>query len=143
MLSFRAYVTTKKDAFSTPWLFNRSFKYVREGLNSLTHPEELLVKQYENLGYPNLADCVRKGRLYLRLDRIGYYDSAYKKSGFREVFQGDIPSDFDPPENDVDWRIYMMRKYRNTEGLGEVLQKFGWSIERAEEEAKQFHERAL
>ncbi|WVQ65203.1 uncharacterized protein L199_003376 [Kwoniella botswanensis] len=134
-----AYVTTKSDAFSTPWLFNRTLAYVREGSNSLTHPEELLVQQYEKMGYSDLADCVRDGRLYLRLDRIGYYDSAYKKSGFREVFGDDVPSDFTPPEHDVDWRVFSMKRYQKDEGLKEVMNRFGWTLERAEEEAERMH----
>ncbi|WWC88164.1 uncharacterized protein L201_003069 [Kwoniella dendrophila CBS 6074] len=134
-----AYVTTKDDAFSTPKIFNFTYPYVH-GSNELVHAEKMLIGCYERHDRPDLADCVRNGRLYLRLERIGYYDPAFKKRGFREVFGEDIPKDFDPPEDDLSWRIYMMKRYEHDEGLKEVINRFGWTLEKAEklvEEAKQ------
>ncbi|WVQ96995.1 hypothetical protein IAU59_004104 [Kwoniella sp. CBS 9459] len=134
-----AYVTTKAEAFSTPWLFNRTPEYVFLGSNALTPEEVKLCECYEQLGRPDLAQCVRKGRLYTRLNRIGGYDPAYSKSGFREVFGQDIPSDFKPPYEDVDWRVYMMKRYKDIKGLRKMMDKYGWTIERAEAEAVKWH----
>nr|XP_019007640.1 uncharacterized protein I206_07655 [Kwoniella pini CBS 10737]OCF46421.1 hypothetical protein I206_07655 [Kwoniella pini CBS 10737] len=120
-----AYVTTKEDAFSTPAIFNRTFDFFKNGSNELTYAEKLLIDAYERQGKADLADCVRSSRLYVRLDRIGLYDSAYKKSGFREVFGDDIPKDFSPPGDDIGWRGYMIKRYEHDQNLKEVIQKYG------------------
>ncbi|WRT65963.1 uncharacterized protein IL334_002914 [Kwoniella shivajii] len=134
-----AYATTKAEAFSPPFIFNRQAQFVFGGNNSLTRDENILIACYERYDRPDLADCVRNGRLYLRLQRIGQYDPVYQKSGFREVFGDDIPKDFHPPAQDVDWRVYMMKRYKDHAGLSDLLQQHGWSIAKAEEKAKKWH----
>ncbi|WRT65965.1 uncharacterized protein IL334_002916 [Kwoniella shivajii] len=133
-----AYVTTKRDALSTPWIFNRTFAYIKAGSNELTEAEKFLITCYEHHHRPDLANCVRGGRLYLRLERIGFYDPVYRKSGFRQVFGKDIPADFDPPSEDVDWRVYMIKRYQNDIGLREVMERFEWTLEKAEMEASRW-----
>ncbi|WVQ96998.1 hypothetical protein IAU59_004107 [Kwoniella sp. CBS 9459] len=133
-----AYVTTKAEAFATPKLFYFRWAFLG-GSNAMTREEEKLIACYERLGRPDLAECVRKGRLYSRLQRIGVYDPTFRLKGFREVFGDDIPADFTPPSADVDWRVYMMKRYKDHEGLRSVMKKFGWTLERAEEEAVNWH----
>ncbi|WVW80440.1 hypothetical protein I302_102422 [Kwoniella bestiolae CBS 10118] len=135
-----AYVTTKAEAFSTPYIFNRTGEYIFLGSNEMTEDEKSLIETYVRLGREDLADCVRNGRLYTRLQRIGQYDKAYKKSGFREVFDV-IPSDFDPPKTDADWTVYMIRRYAHDVGLQGYMAKYEWSLERAEKEAMEWHEK--
>ena len=59
----RAYVTTKEDAFARPVAFTSS-----EGSNDSTPNEDVLIQAYLELGRADLADCVRGGRLYHRLE---------------------------------------------------------------------------
>nr|XP_018265005.1 uncharacterized protein I303_03187 [Kwoniella dejecticola CBS 10117]OBR87163.1 hypothetical protein I303_03187 [Kwoniella dejecticola CBS 10117] len=127
-----ARVTTKADAFSDG-LFRETEDFFWRGDNSLTDMEERVIDCYNKHGRPDLAECVTGSRLYHRLASIGRYDPARHKSGYREVFKPDLPEDFDPPPRDADWRVYMMQRYRANEGLQEVMQKYGWNIERAEE----------
>ncbi|WWC96661.1 hypothetical protein V866_003533 [Kwoniella sp. B9012] len=138
-----AYVTTKGEAFSTPKLFHQDYEWMRLGDNSLREAERILIECYELHGRSDLADCVRRGKLYTRLEGIGNYDPLCVKKGFREVFGDDIPEDFHPPENDVDWRIYMMKRYENLEELKKVMEDYGWSIERAENEKEKWRIRQV
>ncbi|WWD05432.1 hypothetical protein V865_003509 [Kwoniella europaea PYCC6329] len=138
-----AYVTTKEEAFSTPKIFNQDYKWMRLGNNSLREAERILIECYEHHGRSDLADCVRRCKLYTRLEGIGSYDPLCVKKGFREVFGDDIPEDFHPPENDVDWRIYMMKRYENLEELKKVMEDYGWSIERAENEKEKWRIRQV
>nr|XP_019007641.1 uncharacterized protein I206_07656 [Kwoniella pini CBS 10737]OCF46422.1 hypothetical protein I206_07656 [Kwoniella pini CBS 10737] len=125
-----AYVTTKSDAFSTPHFFNRTFAYMK-GSNSLSHAEDLLIECYKRHGRDDLAECVKEGKLYLRMERIGYYDPAFTKSGFREVFGEDVPKDFNPPDDDAGWRKYMLKRYEHDQTLKEVIDKYGTKQELA------------
>ncbi|OCF43231.1 hypothetical protein I317_02941 [Kwoniella heveanensis CBS 569] len=68
-----AYVTTKAEAFAAPDDFSLRRVYL-EGLNTMSYDEKKLIACYERLQRPDLADCVRNGRLYTRLTRIGLYD---------------------------------------------------------------------
>ncbi|WWD05439.1 hypothetical protein V865_003516 [Kwoniella europaea PYCC6329] len=61
------------------------------------------------------------------------------KIGFREPFEPDLPSDFQPPLDDVDWRVYMMERYKDNKGLQELMKILDWTIEKATEEAFQWH----
>ncbi|OCF56702.1 hypothetical protein L486_05556 [Kwoniella mangroviensis CBS 10435] len=130
-----AYVTTKAEAFASPWLFYRDQNY-RLGSNELTSDQELLIEVYKRYDRPDLADCVRNGRLYARLDQIGHYEQTLQKSGFREVFGKDILGVFDPPRADVDWRVYMMKRCKNDKGLIGMMKRCKWPLERAEKEAE-------
>ncbi|WWC88162.1 uncharacterized protein L201_003067 [Kwoniella dendrophila CBS 6074] len=134
-----AYATSKGEAFASAYIFYDMVEYIR-GDNSLTKEEKLLNDIYEKHDRKDLVECVKNGRLYQRLTRIGQYDRFYLKSGFREVFDSSnsIPN-YDPPENDVDWRIYMMKRYIDNEELGNLMSKHDWSIERAEKEADKWY----
>ena len=67
----RAFVTTKAHAFAAPIGFYDNDQY-QEGKNHLALEEQLLVMAYDRLGFPDLADCVKNGRIYQRLgDVIG------------------------------------------------------------------------
>ncbi|KAK6907647.1 hypothetical protein I203_101645 [Kwoniella mangroviensis CBS 8507] len=133
-----AYVTTKEEAFSTPKIFNQDYEWMRMGDNSLREAEKILIECYLRHERSDLADCVRRGKLYARLEGIGNYDPLCVKKGFREVFGDDIPDDFHRPDDDVDWRIYMMKRYENHEGLQKVMEDYEWSIERAENEKEKW-----
>ncbi|WWC60589.1 uncharacterized protein I303_103163 [Kwoniella dejecticola CBS 10117] len=133
-----AYVTSKGEAFSSPYIFYDMQDYIR-GSNELTKEEHMLMGCYERQNRPDLVDCVKNGRLYQRLTRIGQYDSAYGKEGFREPFRPIPISDFDPPSSDTDWRVYMMKRYNGEEALQKVMAKYGWSVERAEKEAQEYN----
>ncbi|WWC68363.1 uncharacterized protein I206_102288 [Kwoniella pini CBS 10737] len=136
-----AYVTTKAEAFSAPYIFNRTAPYVFDVSNAMTKEEEILMDTYRQLNRPDLAECVKNGRLYNRLLRIGQYDPAYPKSGFREVFGDNIPNDFNPPVADVDWRVYMIKRCSNDKKLQKIMKKFDVTLEQAEEQAKKWHEK--
>ncbi|WWC88159.1 uncharacterized protein L201_003064 [Kwoniella dendrophila CBS 6074] len=133
-----AYVTTKSEAFSTPYIFNRRLFYER-GSNGFSKEEGILVDSYNRLGRPDLGKCVKAGKIYTRLGDIGHYSKANKKSGYRDVFGKDKPADLTPPEDDVDWRVYMMKRHADNQGLRDYMQKFEWTIEKAEEAARLWH----
>ncbi|OCF56700.1 hypothetical protein L486_05554 [Kwoniella mangroviensis CBS 10435] len=98
-----AYTTTKAEAFAAPPLLYESINLF-SGENSMTEEENFLIGCYRKYGRPDLGDCVEKGRLYQRLSFIGHWYDFYKKIGFREPFEPDLPSDFHPPLDDVDWQ---------------------------------------
>ncbi|OCF31865.1 hypothetical protein I317_02956 [Kwoniella heveanensis CBS 569] len=133
-----AYVTTKAQAFAPPQVFYESSAYMFDGDNSLTRDEKVLMEIHMREGREDLAGCVKHGRLYQRLGRIEQYDKAYAKSGFTEVFTPFRPSgfDLDPPAEDCQWRVCMMKRYKDDEGLHEIMKKHNWTIERAEEIAR-------
>ncbi|WVF70965.1 hypothetical protein IAT40_005761 [Kwoniella sp. CBS 6097] len=129
-----AFATTKGEAFCSPEIFYNLMNFWG-GRDVMSPEEDLLIAAYEKHGRPDLADCVRNGRLYQRLARIGRYDRNCRKIGFRNVF-GDNPAlEFNPPPYDDDkWRVYMMDRYKEKPGLQKAMEKFGWTIERAKEE---------
>ncbi|WVR05596.1 hypothetical protein IAU60_002615 [Kwoniella sp. DSM 27419] len=132
-----AFGTTKGEAFAAPYIFWEDLSFMR-GNNKMTKEEEYLIWCYEQLQRPDLADCVRQGRLYQRLTKIGQYGHIWTKKGYREVFAEDIPADFHPPSEDPHWRVYMIKRYRANEGLQQMMMKGEWSIERAEHEAAKY-----
>ncbi|OCF43234.1 hypothetical protein I317_02944 [Kwoniella heveanensis CBS 569] len=137
-----AFTTTKGEAFAAPEFFYDKHDYMRD-LNEMTHEENLLIAAYEKHGRSDLAECVRNGRIFQRLSRIGRYTFNYWKDGFRKVF-GEIPlPDFDPPKGREDdrWRLYMMQRYKDHEGLKAAMKRFGWTLARAEEEIPKGDER--
>ncbi|OCF31876.1 hypothetical protein I316_06474 [Kwoniella heveanensis BCC8398] len=119
-----AYATTKGEAFAAPAIFYTDLAYIFRGDNSLRRDEKILIEMYDREGRADLADCVRNGRLYHRLSRIGQYDTAYDKAAFREVL-GPLPDGFDPPKDDQGWKAYMLDRYKDDEGLKKVIEKFG------------------
>lgn len=65
----RTGTTTKAAAFASPkWAHNTDAWTA--GDNSFTPEEEFLCEAYQNQGRPDLADCVRGGRRYQRLDHL-------------------------------------------------------------------------
>ncbi|WVQ97000.1 hypothetical protein IAU59_004109 [Kwoniella sp. CBS 9459] len=128
-----ARITTKADAFASSDLFYFAHDFW-VGEDKMTDEENMLIATYMRYGRPDLADCVRNGRLYQRLERIGRYDRTFEKAGFRIAFDR-LPPDFDPPESDSRWRIYMLKRYKGHEGLQKLMGKLEWTIERAEAEA--------
>ncbi|WWC68366.1 uncharacterized protein I206_102291 [Kwoniella pini CBS 10737] len=135
-----AHVTSKEEAFSSPYIFYDMIDYIR-GDNQLTKEEIMLIDCYDRYNRPDLAECVKNGRLYQRLSSIGHYDKAYSKKGFREPFEPIPISDFHPPAQDVDWRVYSIKRYQNHKGLVETMKKFGVTLEKAEEDARDWHAR--
>ncbi|WVF70960.1 hypothetical protein IAT40_005756 [Kwoniella sp. CBS 6097] len=85
-----AYATTKGEAFASPYIFYDSLFFIG-GKNDMTDEEVQLIQAYEKYGRPDLAECVKNGRLYQRLTRIGYYERVYRKNGFREPFGKTCP----------------------------------------------------
>ncbi|WWC60590.1 uncharacterized protein I303_103164 [Kwoniella dejecticola CBS 10117] len=127
-----AHVTTKAEAFTPHWIF--SFAY--GGPNKMTENENKLIEAYKRHNRPDLAECVKTGRFYHRLGSIGYFYQVLKKEAHRAVFGKDIPKNFRPPPEDVDWRVYMMNRYKDDEGLKKNMSKHKWTLERAEREAQ-------
>ncbi|WVW80439.1 hypothetical protein I302_102421 [Kwoniella bestiolae CBS 10118] len=138
-VQYRAYVTTKAEGFAAPPLLYECINHFIGG-NIMTNEEEFLTECYKKHGRPDLADCVENGRIYQRLSLIGQWNSAFRKIGFREIFEPDLPADFDPPVDEVDWRVYMMERYKDHRGLQELMKKIDWSIGRAKEEAEKWHQ---
>ncbi|WVQ96999.1 hypothetical protein IAU59_004108 [Kwoniella sp. CBS 9459] len=138
-----AYTTTKGEAFCAPEIFYNLI-YFWAGRDVMSQEESMLIAAYEKHGRLDLADCVRNGRLYQRLARIGRYDKNIMKSGFRTIFSEHPAPDFDPPaRSDEKWRVYMMKRYKENPGLQRAMSRFGWTIERAEGEVVKAEKRGV
>ncbi|WWC68362.1 uncharacterized protein I206_102287 [Kwoniella pini CBS 10737] len=131
-----SYITTKEEAFAAPFNFGKDTVFRREGDNSIRPLEQHLIRAYENLGRPDLGDCVKNGKLYSRLSMIGYYSGIWDKKGFREVFGKDTPADLQPPDKEYDRVVYFMKRYQSKIGLQKLLKQENWTLEKAEEQAK-------
>jgi hypothetical protein len=70
LISLRTATTTKAAAFAAPQWAYETEEVTHMGENSLTKEEILLAETYEQLERPDLAECVRGGRRYHRLDSI-------------------------------------------------------------------------
>ncbi|WRT65964.1 uncharacterized protein IL334_002915 [Kwoniella shivajii] len=134
-----AYTTTKGEAFAAPYIFYEDIDYITAD-NIMTKEEQLLIDCYERHSRPDLADCVRGGRLYQRLRHIGQYADHNWKRGFREPFGPNPAPNFHPPKYDVDWRVYMMKRYTDDVGLADIMQRSRCTIEKSEEEARKWHQ---
>ncbi|KAF9072361.1 hypothetical protein BDP27DRAFT_428575 [Rhodocollybia butyracea] len=64
-----AYTASKSEAFAAP-LALVDVEAFFDGVNDLSPGEEKLAKAYEELGRPDLAACVRTGKVYQRLPMI-------------------------------------------------------------------------
>ncbi|WVQ77744.1 hypothetical protein IAR50_007434 [Cryptococcus sp. DSM 104548] len=88
-------VTTKSEAFSSPLGLHAldlqgSWE---EGSNHLHAEELIMVEAFEKLGRPDLGDCIRHGRLYLRLrdalrpDDNMFYFQRHNVNGLLDAFR--------------------------------------------------------
>ncbi|OCF43222.1 hypothetical protein I317_02930 [Kwoniella heveanensis CBS 569] len=81
-----AYATSKAEAFAAPTACFGSEEY--DGPVNALHPSEMkLMEAYEQLGRPDLAECVKNGRFYHRLAVfLGYPPASVElMDGFREL----------------------------------------------------------
>jgi hypothetical protein len=64
------FTTTKEEAFASPkWAYSDDAGWLT-GDKGLSREEQLLCEAYEALGRTDLADCVRGGRIFHRLEAI-------------------------------------------------------------------------
>ncbi|WVW80452.1 hypothetical protein I302_102434 [Kwoniella bestiolae CBS 10118] len=92
------YVTSKAEAFSSPLAMIPPSSFW-DGDNTLSSLEEMLIVEYENLGHPDLAKCVREGKIYQRLNLLlGYYPDLKHLNALRELITNDEVSFFDERE---------------------------------------------
>ncbi|WVQ65208.1 uncharacterized protein L199_003381 [Kwoniella botswanensis] len=97
-----AYVTSKSEAFGSCNAFMDP-KTFWHGNNSLSRLELRLIEEYQTLGHPDLAECVKYGRLYQCLDvLVGRYPDLDFLNGIREIVTGDQHSFCDTDEY-INW----------------------------------------
>ena len=113
-------MTTKAEAFSAP-KFTFGTPDQQDGDNSPSNEETLLVSAYERLNRPDLADCVRKGRIYNRLNNmIGYEPivdelNALTRAAYGEDVTGTIFASED------EWVEAAKERYSNNEVLQRLV----------------------
>lgn len=119
---FRAYVTTKSEAFCAPMgmFWNEEWA---EGSNALTKDEHLLIETHERMGRPDLADCVRNGRIYQRLmesmrDDDPFNPRLHHINALRDAFLGDKAGK--PFETIEEWKAAKMRDYGDDDRIREI-----------------------
>jgi len=116
----RAYVTTKAEAFTTPSALYFGKPNFRDGINGLTLDVELLIEAYDRLGRPDLAECVRRGRKYQRMNEVlGGRPDLAQLNGLSEAFLGDKAGE---PSKTLDaWKERAMERYGGDEGSKRVM----------------------
>ncbi|WVQ79860.1 hypothetical protein IAT38_001960 [Cryptococcus sp. DSM 104549] len=121
-----AYVTTKSEAFCAQHELASSDLHGMARLGpSLTEAELLLISAYERFGRPDLADCVRHGRLYQCLAYVVNSctdPDVGDVNRLREVILGDQAGE--PWETLEDWEMAMAEKYRSDPKAADL----GWRL---------------
>nr|XP_031859378.1 uncharacterized protein CI109_005219 [Kwoniella shandongensis]KAA5526450.1 hypothetical protein CI109_005219 [Kwoniella shandongensis] len=117
-----AYVTTKSEAFCAPTGLYWNQEWAK-GNNALTEEELILIGAHESMGRPDLADCVRNGRIYQRLmesirDDDPFGPHLHRINALREAFLGEQAG---KPYNSIDeWRTAKLHEYRDDKRIGEI-----------------------
>jgi hypothetical protein len=120
-----AFTTTKEAAFASPnWAYNTD-GYLA-GDNAQTPEETLLCEAYERLGRADLAECVRNGRIFHRLDDItGYWDSTWgeectlgRLNGLTRAFRGE---DSQSLKTVAEWIKWAAGKHSKAEGFDTIV----------------------
>lgn len=113
-------MTTKAEAFSAP-KFAFGSPGQRKGDNTPSNTETLLVSAYERLNRPDLADCVRKGRIYNRLNSmIGYEPLFYEINALTRAAYGEDATEtiFD---SKTSWIAAAKERYSDNEVLQRLI----------------------
>ncbi|WVQ74212.1 hypothetical protein IAR50_003806 [Cryptococcus sp. DSM 104548] len=71
------YTTTKGEAFASPFCGLRSIEEWYTGDNSLQLAELHIIQLLQHHGREDLANCIRQGHLYLRINETLYLESLY------------------------------------------------------------------
>ncbi|KAK8865629.1 hypothetical protein IAR55_000774 [Kwoniella newhampshirensis] len=117
-----AYTTTKTEAFCAPMGLFWSSEWAA-GDNALTPEEQLLIDIHEAKGRPDLADCVRNGRVYQRLldnmrDDDLFGPDLHRINALRDAFLGDKAGK--PFGTIEEWKEYNMSKYGDDPRIADI-----------------------
>jgi len=105
------------------------------GDNALTEGEIMLCKAYEQRGRDDLADCVKNGRKFQRLEYVignvllfmyrGRTDPwlVGTLNGMVEAFLGEKAGPL--PTSSEDWTEWALARHANDPGLGEIMKLEG------------------
>nr|XP_031859380.1 uncharacterized protein CI109_005221 [Kwoniella shandongensis]KAA5526452.1 hypothetical protein CI109_005221 [Kwoniella shandongensis] len=140
----RAIVTSKAEAFCAHLDLYHDQTFL-DGRNVLTREEHLLIEAHERAGRSDLADCVRNGRLYQRLEWILFPRHPFAPvrvtdlNGIYDAFSGDDKEGEKGPlfGSFEDWRQIMLDKYEDDKRLKVLVGRGKAKAARAEKEAKQ------
>lgn len=115
----RAYITSKGDAFAAPYGLTENWLYSRGGerSNDMNKYELVLIAAYEELGRPDLADCVRRGKFYQRLNDCLYQHPDF--SSLDSLRHSAIGTRY-PQRTLEEWEEAMFKKFEGHEGLRRV-----------------------
>ncbi|WVQ81434.1 hypothetical protein IAT38_003558 [Cryptococcus sp. DSM 104549] len=109
-----AFVTTKAEAFSLPHDMYINAYRIPLADDSPTPVERLLISALERQQRPDLADCVRQGRLYQNIKHVlqcgGYPRSVSDINNLRQVILGDQAGK--PWETVQEWEKATVEKYK-------------------------------
>lgn len=123
----RAYLTSKGEAFSAWDAF--AHPDWNEGVNELSAKEIVLIASYEKLGRADLANCVRQGNKYKRLQPLVSMYSEVQPveylNALRRAFLG-IPDGEaeNEPKTDMEWDIRAIERYKDDERLQVLIKRF-------------------
>ncbi|WWD18195.1 hypothetical protein CI109_102644 [Kwoniella shandongensis] len=116
-----AYTTSKAEAFAAPLALLTAYDLYDSGTNDLTQWEHALIEEYEDMGHPDLADCVRGGRLYHHLYiTIGDEPNMINMECLREAFGRERLGH----ETYEEWGRWGWDKYGDYEGLKRVYDRY-------------------
>lgn len=97
-----------------------------QGSNELGIREKTLIEAYESLGRPDLADCIRHGKKYQRLQllRFGHGGASWQQMvATRRAFLG-LPDDAPGmPATEEEWRAMVIGKHPDDEDLHRLVEE--------------------
>ncbi|WWD19793.1 hypothetical protein CI109_104257 [Kwoniella shandongensis] len=115
-----AYITSKAEAFAAPCAFSSVVEYCDQGRATLCDLEHLLMKDYQDLGRPDLADCVKEGKKYQFLnDLVGEEPQMVLMDGLRETFSKERKKF----AMEQEWEEWAKKVFSEDQGLKDLLKK--------------------
>lgn len=118
---FRSYTTCKAEAFTAPTGL-LSNTYYNDYLNAPCPYEVALMDAYQDLGRPDLADFVLKGKKFQHLYYALYNTSQghLRLNAVRRAFL-DLPDGIPQPSTSDEWIIAAKERYNEDSGLKRLL----------------------
>jgi hypothetical protein len=117
----RSYTSCKADAFIPPYSFNNGPYW--DGSNVLCPYELALMDAYLQLGRPDMAEIVKNGKKFRRLNDFVFTDfpGFVQLDSLRRAFRGDPDANEGEVISEESVRATLLEKYKADEGLRFVV----------------------
>lgn len=117
----RSFTASKDEAFAAPLVFI-DVRKIYHGVVEPMELEELLAKEYENLGRPDLADCVRRARRYHLLTYfLGGDPWPHILRSFRTCFGRPVKEEEFEGDTMEKWASAAIARFAEDEGVKQLL----------------------